>query len=378
MKNIKFLAGLFLIVTAFTFTSCVNEPIDPAIDLGDFDQQCSVPTSFQTSQFINGNSVSLSWVAGANEESWSIQYGVTGFAIGSGTVLSSTETTYVVSGLNSGNSYSFYLRANCSSTSNSQWIGPVTVNAVQNPNCANPSGLTAVRNSTTNTIVDLSWTAGGTETAWEIQYGVNGFALGSGTTVNSTTLTKQINNIATSSGYSFYVRAKCSTTENSNWVGPINVAAVQTGGSGGVVGTYKLTAFNTSVPTDLNFDGTASTNQMDEINCFNDSFLTINANNTFTSDSEGVDISIEVDNNGVEVESIVCYEDAQISGTWSQVGNVITFTYTEEGEEYSDSFTVIGNTLQHTVNSGQVVGTEVTTGAPVYLTSNITLIYTKQ
>lgn len=34
MKNIKFLAGLFLIFTAFTFTSCDNEPIDPAIDLG--------------------------------------------------------------------------------------------------------------------------------------------------------------------------------------------------------------------------------------------------------------------------------------------------------------------------------------------------------
>ena len=34
MKNIKFLAGLFLIFTAFTFTSCDNEPIDPEIDLG--------------------------------------------------------------------------------------------------------------------------------------------------------------------------------------------------------------------------------------------------------------------------------------------------------------------------------------------------------
>ena len=36
MKNIKILAGIFLIVTAFTFTSCTNEPIDSAINLDDF------------------------------------------------------------------------------------------------------------------------------------------------------------------------------------------------------------------------------------------------------------------------------------------------------------------------------------------------------
>ncbi|MFN4027070.1 MULTISPECIES: DUF6252 family protein [Flavobacterium] len=36
MKNIKFLTGIFLILTAFTFTSCDNEPIDPAIDLDNF------------------------------------------------------------------------------------------------------------------------------------------------------------------------------------------------------------------------------------------------------------------------------------------------------------------------------------------------------
>ena len=37
MKNYKILIGLFFILTAFTFTSCENEPIDSAIDLDDFD-----------------------------------------------------------------------------------------------------------------------------------------------------------------------------------------------------------------------------------------------------------------------------------------------------------------------------------------------------
>lgn len=36
MKNIKFLTGIFFILAAFTFTSCDNEPIDPALDLDNF------------------------------------------------------------------------------------------------------------------------------------------------------------------------------------------------------------------------------------------------------------------------------------------------------------------------------------------------------
>jgi hypothetical protein len=37
MKNIKLIGGLLLIITAFTFISCENEPIDSAINLDDFD-----------------------------------------------------------------------------------------------------------------------------------------------------------------------------------------------------------------------------------------------------------------------------------------------------------------------------------------------------
>ena len=60
---------------------------------------------------------------------------------------------------------------------------------------------------------------------------------------------------------------------------------VSTGGgsTSSVVGTYLLTAFNTSIPTDLNGDGTASTNQMSETSCFNNSLFVLNSNNTFTA-----------------------------------------------------------------------------------------------
>ena len=47
MKNIKILAGIFLILTAFTFTSCTTEPIDSAIDLDDFGNPSSGPIVFK-------------------------------------------------------------------------------------------------------------------------------------------------------------------------------------------------------------------------------------------------------------------------------------------------------------------------------------------
>ncbi|WP_333600832.1 DUF6252 family protein [Flavobacterium sp.] len=47
MKNIKLLAGLLLMFTAFTFTSCENEPIDGALNLDDFNTPPTGPAVFK-------------------------------------------------------------------------------------------------------------------------------------------------------------------------------------------------------------------------------------------------------------------------------------------------------------------------------------------
>jgi len=151
------------------------------------------------------------------------------------------------------------------------------------------------------------------------------------------------------------------------------------GGSGTstIFGVYVLTAFNSSVAIDLNGDGVASINQLNETTCLNNSFLTLNQNNTFEATSKGVDINFEI-NNGVETTTIECYTDAPSIGTWATQGNNVSFTYTDEdGETYTDTFTRQGNNLIYTLEDGSVVGTA-NDGTPVYLTADITLIYTKQ
>src|SRR5690606_15669478 len=47
--------------------------------------------------------------------------------------------------------------------------------------CPDPSGLTV--NSLTENTADITWTAGGTETEWEIEYGITGFTPGTGTPI---------------------------------------------------------------------------------------------------------------------------------------------------------------------------------------------------
>ncbi|WP_309640305.1 hypothetical protein [Flavobacterium sp.] len=179
----------------------------------------------------------VTWSANTSATSWQVQYGAAGFVLGSGTVVASSTPTKIITGLVATTSYNVYVRSNCSANQNSDWVGPIVINAVGATSCTTPTGLTAVRSLNTQAL--LSWNAGGTETSWEIQYGNVGFAVGSGTTATATTTSKTITGLAATS-YDFYVRAICSASQNSAWFGPINIAAV----SGGVDNTPALMTAN--------------------------------------------------------------------------------------------------------------------------------------
>ncbi|MNJ82957.1 Fibronectin type III domain protein [compost metagenome] len=94
------------------------------------------------------------------------------------------------------------------------------VNIAPAPTCPQPTAFT--NQGATDTEIDLSWIAGGSETSWQIQYGPPGFVLGTGDSVVATTNPYTLTNLNPNSFYQVYVMAICSSTDSSFYAGPIS------------------------------------------------------------------------------------------------------------------------------------------------------------
>ncbi|EDP69878.1 CHU large protein; uncharacterized [Flavobacteriales bacterium ALC-1] len=77
------------------------------------------------------------------------------------------------------------------------------------PSCLPPSGLSASPTSTTD--VDITWTAGGSETDWTYEYGVSPYAQGGGGTSGTvmTTPSLSLTGLTVGETYDIYIQANC-------------------------------------------------------------------------------------------------------------------------------------------------------------------------
>jgi Secretion system C-terminal sorting domain/GEVED domain/Fibronectin type III domain len=89
-----------------------------------------------------------------------------------------------------------------------------------------PAPISLGANTLTTTGANVTWSPVGTETAWDIQYGVTGFTLGSGTIVTDVAASNYtLSGLASGTVHQFYVRANCAS-EDSLWAGPFSFATV--------------------------------------------------------------------------------------------------------------------------------------------------------
>ncbi len=110
------------------------------------------------------------------------------------------------------------------------------------------------------------------------------------------------------------------------------------------VGSYLLTGFNTTVPTDLNFDGKTSTNQILETDCYDYFILTIKSDGTF------------VNNNKLAIKNpasttLSCFQGLDIYGTYTVTGKTVTLKYLSNGNEKN---------LNLKLNSSQILTSDAT------------------
>lgn len=135
----------------------------------------------------------------------------------------------------------FYGESTVSNADNDLFIDNVRI--IEQPTCPQPMNLSA--SAITATSANLGWMNGGSETAWDIQYGITGFALGTGTIVNDiTTNPYSLSGLNPSSTYQFYVLSQCSPTDSSAWTGPFSFTTLC-----GAIGTFPwLEQFPTYLP----------------------------------------------------------------------------------------------------------------------------------
>ena len=198
---------------------------------------------------ITDATAQLSWVNGATETEWQIQYGSPGFSLGSGTILTGiTANPYTLTGLTANTNYQYYVRSVCSTSSLSSWSGPYSfkttcVAITTLPWTENFDALTAGTN-----IFPSCWGYVNTTSTWSISTTPVAFSgansLRRTWSTDGWAFTPMINLTAgTSYRFSYYVRT------NDAIVGYDNTVAVGNGQTVGAMTTTLLTQTGYQNPT---------------------------------------------------------------------------------------------------------------------------------
>jgi len=175
------------------------------------------------SSYSSIDSIEVAWTSNGTETNWIIEYGPTGFAPGTGMIHNSISNPDTISGLIDNTVYDFYVYADCGGGDTSSIAGPGTF--ATDVVCDPVTGL--MFEYTSNDTASITWTFGGTEAAWNVEWGASGFVpgMGNGTLTNVTTFPDTTFGLMPGGVYDFYVQADCGAGLNNPWTGPITYVA---------------------------------------------------------------------------------------------------------------------------------------------------------
>ncbi|MFT7284366.1 MAG: hypothetical protein ACI90Q_001147, partial [Nonlabens sp.] len=190
---------------------------------------CQMPTAIVLSN-ITAASADFSWTASASETggyNWEVvpQGDAQGVNVVSSGTTASGALTVSASGLSSATPYDFYIRTDCGATGMSTWAGPFAFSTTVA--CPAPTALTVTAISTTSAA--LGWTAGASETVWDIEL-VDVTAAGTFTgmaTASGVANPYNQTGLVPANDYEFYVRSDCGAMNGTSiWSGPFAFTTV--------------------------------------------------------------------------------------------------------------------------------------------------------
>ncbi len=99
----------------------------PDIGADEFMPATCFPSSNMIAPVTGPDSIVVNWVGGAGTANFNIEYGLTGFTLGTGTQITAlTDTFATVNGLTPNTTYDFYVQDSCGVGDVTMWAGPFT------------------------------------------------------------------------------------------------------------------------------------------------------------------------------------------------------------------------------------------------------------
>ncbi|RZJ73254.1 fibronectin type III domain-containing protein [Flavobacterium sp.] len=169
--------------------------------------------TFQT----GSTSVYIAFNAPSDANSFRIEYGPTGFAEGTGQFTTSSSQQITVQNLSPSTTYDFYIKTICSADASGKSVKLPSVTTEQST-CTGQVNLTISQFTSSTASLYCTMQSGSAED-YEVEYGLQGFAIGSGTriTVDGTWGNADISNLQPSTNYDFYARAICFDGDKGPW-----------------------------------------------------------------------------------------------------------------------------------------------------------------
>ena len=163
---------------------------------------------------ITYNTATLTWTQADPQPAngWILQYGTDENLDGTPEV-TVNATTYGFTGLVAGTTYYYRVKAVCTTgVDESPWA----TGSFTTPECSTPTAVAV--SDVTNSTAKISWTENGAATAWAVKYGPAGFELATeGTEVACTADSLELTGLDAYTTYDVYVKANCTTTDESGW-----------------------------------------------------------------------------------------------------------------------------------------------------------------
>ena len=184
---------------------------------------CPVPPTLSASN-ERADGATLTWTAAGTPDSFEVEYndGENTHSTFVNAVATTSAQTTTLTGLSSNTAYTVRVRAICGVGDTSTWSGTASFTTLVS--CPAPTALTATeagRNS-----VKFTWTNGGQENQWEMEYGASGFTHGQGTVVPVGIKPFEVTGLAVGTTYDFYLRAVCGVGDTSDWSEVATVATL--------------------------------------------------------------------------------------------------------------------------------------------------------